>query len=459
MGPSGPQAPARLEHPGTAVAPCYPRLARYADRLLIRVRAPSRTARAWADDPRRVVTEPVAPVTRGCIVSVPPRIIANSAPSCGRTPRSCRVALLPGFVAGKCRPGGPTCELVIGLVVGVVVLLSAGSAPGQFGAKDPGPRWSDTPAPGRPGDPIPGLTTNPEAALRSRQGRLRRGRRSSPTASARASTSTAARAVTSSPPSAAAAPRSIRRSHVAKAFGAHNTCRRSSSSTGRCAKRASATSPMARATAAFTRSSSSAAGSTAPTATRSGCTIRQEDFESEVAQQQHRLPHPDAHLRPRARRADPRLRDQRQRPRRLRAKTSLGIGGRAHRLLPTGNPNRNGNDGTIARFGWKAQNKSLLLFSGEAYNVEMGITNELFQSERDETPNCQFAPTPNDITNTDAQTPAGGAERHREVRRLHALPGAAHAVDDRPGNPGLDRSRPRRCSSPPAAPSVTRRAS
>jgi hypothetical protein len=32
-------------------------------------------------------------------------------------------------------------------------------------------------------------------------------------------------------------------------------------------------------------------------------------------------------------------------------------------------PNKNGNDGTIARFGWKAQNKSLLIFSGEAYNV------------------------------------------------------------------------------------------
>ena len=44
--------------------------------------------------------------------------------------------------------------------------------------------------------------------------------------------------------------------------------------------------------------------------------------------------------------------------------------------------NRNGNDGTIARFGWKAQNKSLLLFSGEAYNVEMGITNEIFAQER-----------------------------------------------------------------------------
>jgi CxxC motif-containing protein (DUF1111 family) len=64
--------------------------------------------------------------------------------------------------------------------------------------------------------------------------------------------------------------------------------------------------------------------------------------------------------------------------------------------------NRNGNDGTIARFGWKAQNKSLLVFSGEAYNVEMGITNELFQTEREEKPECQKAPTPNDTTNTDS---------------------------------------------------------
>ncbi|MBZ5504387.1 MAG: hypothetical protein LAO78_02770 [Acidobacteriia bacterium] len=47
-----------------------------------------------------------------------------------------------------------------------------------------------------------------------------------------------------------------------------------------------------------------------------------------------------------------------------------------------GDFNRNGNDGTISRFGWKAQNKSLLLFSGEAYNVEMGISNELFMQDR-----------------------------------------------------------------------------
>ncbi len=48
----------------------------------------------------------------------------------------------------------------------------------------------------------------------------------------------------------------------------------------------------------------------------------------------------------------------------------------------SGNFNRNGNDGTIARFGWKAQNKSLDLFSGEAYNVEMGISNETFPQDR-----------------------------------------------------------------------------
>ena len=66
-------------------------------------------------------------------------------------------------------------------------------------------------------------------------------------------------------------------------------------------------------------------------------------------------------------------------------KRSMGI---------SGHFNINGNDTTIARFGWKAQNKSLLLFAGEAYNVEMGITNDLFQNERESDPNCQFNATP-----------------------------------------------------------------
>src|SRR5580704_3056232 len=48
----------------------------------------------------------------------------------------------------------------------------------------------------------------------------------------------------------------------------------------------------------------------------------------------------------------------------------------------SGTFNHNGNDGTISRFGWKAQNKSLHIFSGEAYNVEMGISNLLFTQDR-----------------------------------------------------------------------------
>ncbi|MBZ5594836.1 MAG: thiol oxidoreductase [Acidobacteriia bacterium] len=75
----------------------------------------------------------------------------------------------------------------------------------------------------------------------------------------------------------------------------------------------------------------------------------------------------------------------------LRAR--LGIGGM---------PNRSGNDGTITRFGWKAQNKSLAIFAGEAYNVEMGVTNDVFPTRTDETAACsQGVNEPNDITRVD----------------------------------------------------------
>jgi CxxC motif-containing protein (DUF1111 family) len=79
-------------------------------------------------------------------------------------------------------------------------------------------------------------------------------------------------------------------------------------------------------------------------------------------------------------------------------KTEMGISGHPNAHL-SGNANFSGNDGTITRFGWKAQNKSLLMFSGEAYNVEMGITNQLFPQERDENPGCQFNATPEDTLN------------------------------------------------------------
>jgi CxxC motif-containing protein (DUF1111 family) len=76
-------------------------------------------------------------------------------------------------------------------------------------------------------------------------------------------------------------------------------------------------------------------------------------------------------------------------------KSRLGIRGRA---------NRSANDGTITRFGWKAQNKSLIMFSHEAYSVEIGETNQMFPQKRGFGGNpppaaCVFNPLPEDYTN------------------------------------------------------------
>src|SRR5216683_6424007 len=79
-------------------------------------------------------------------------------------------------------------------------------------------------------------------------------------------------------------------------------------------------------------------------------------------------------------------------------KKPMGISGHPNAHL-SGNANHSSNDGTITRFGWKAQNKSLLMFASEAYNVEMGVTNQLFPQERDETSGCLFNPTPEDTIN------------------------------------------------------------
>ncbi len=75
-------------------------------------------------------------------------------------------------------------------------------------------------------------------------------------------------------------------------------------------------------------------------------------------------------------------RKQRHREKALDA--TLGITG-----INFGVFNTSGNDQTITRFGWKAQNKSLLMFAGETSNVELGVTNELFQTvEHVEFPYC-----------------------------------------------------------------------
>jgi CxxC motif-containing protein (DUF1111 family) len=111
------------------------------------------------------------------------------------------------------------------------------------------------------------------------------------------------------------------------------------------------------------------------------------------------------------------------------AKNQLGIRGRANFAVAgrtiSGQTNNNGNDGTVARFGWKAQNKSLLIFSGEAYNVEMGITNDLFMTEREEISACQFSAMPNSATDMDATDPVASMssiEKFAVFMRLLAPP-------------------------------------
>jgi CxxC motif-containing protein (DUF1111 family) len=104
----------------------------------------------------------------------------------------------------------------------------------------------------------------------------------------------------------------------------------------------------------------------------------------------------------------------------------------------TGHPNTSGNDGTITRFGWKAQNKSLEVFAGEAYNVEMGVTNELFTNERDGAPaSCMFNQTPEDTTNFDltgAQIPSDVVNFAAFMRFLAPPTPSAQAI---PGNPSM----------------------
>ena len=100
-------------------------------------------------------------------------------------------------------------------------------------------------------------------------------------------------------------------------------------------------------------------------------------------------------------------------------KAALGIGGRE---------NRNPNDGTITRFGWKAQVKGLLLFAGEAYNVEQGVTNELFGDERDPDPACHFNALPEDVTTPGAVAKTNvlsNIERQAFFMRLLAPPAPA----------------------------------
>jgi CxxC motif-containing protein (DUF1111 family) len=95
--------------------------------------------------------------------------------------------------------------------------------------------------------------------------------------------------------------------------------------------------------------------------------------------------------------------------------------GQKSRFGINGHENRNGNDGTITRFGWKAQNKSLMIFAGEAYNVEQGVTSDLFPNARESGPGWTGGPEPESTVDL-ATGGIGDIEQFTIFMRLLAPP-------------------------------------
>lgn len=123
-----------------------------------------------------------------------------------------------------------------------------------------------------------------------------------------------------------------------------------------------------------------------------GCTLQQPDFAQQLANRNviFRIPTPTFGLGLVEATPDSTL--QANVAANRRTKSQLGIGG----IL-----NTSGNDRTVTRFGWKAQNKSLMIFAGEAYNVEQGVSNEAFGNERSAVPGCVYNGSPEDATKMD----------------------------------------------------------
>jgi CxxC motif-containing protein (DUF1111 family) len=104
----------------------------------------------------------------------------------------------------------------------------------------------------------------------------------------------------------------------------------------------------------------------------------------------------------------------------------------------SGFPNTSGNDGSITRFGWKAQNKSLEIFAGEAYDVEMGVTNELFPNKRANPPaSCLYNATPEDTTNFNLSGPNIPADTVMFAAFMRFLAPPQPSVQGIPGNPSM----------------------
>ena len=133
-----------------------------------------------------------------------------------------------------------------------------------------------------------------------------------------------------------------------------------------------------------------------------GCSLKQPDFAQQIADNNlaFRIPTPLFGMGLVENTPDATLRANLEST--ASARSKLGIGG-AFNISP--------NDGSITRFGWKAQNKSLLMAAAEAAIVEEGVSNELFPNERDAEPGCLLNATPEDssnILNNDKQSPNFG---------------------------------------------------
>lgn len=107
-----------------------------------------------------------------------------------------------------------------------------------------------------------------------------------------------------------------------------------------------------------------------------------------------------------------------------------GISGRAARItdVASGRPR-------IGRFGWKAQQATLLAFSGDAYRNEMGITNDLFPNEValgvDEEAMALCSPPRKGVEDVrDRRTGLRGIDNFENFMRLLAPVGRG-AIDDR----------------------------
>jgi CxxC motif-containing protein (DUF1111 family) len=113
-------------------------------------------------------------------------------------------------------------------------------------------------------------------------------------------------------------------------------------------------------------------------------------------------------------------------------KAALGISARV---------NRGPNDDRVGRFGWKAQNVSLEVFSAEAFAVEQGQTNMTFPNESDEAASCQFDRVPNIARTVDAQgMPAVDFTERAALFMQFLAPSMPHATIPG-GAPSIQRGR------------------